>query len=163
MSTGRLFPIKSYDYLTGVCGDGRQVVMGLLCPHVVAYFFGRNGELLGDEHRDWITPAPWVPTGYYDIYDKKFLAGVADQIREWQRAIEFRKGTIRIRAFFDDRHPVGICELPEHLSDEEIANCDDNERAELEKSRSKWIRQGAFVWWWARDYYMSRDGEVEST
>ncbi|MFO0964158.1 MAG: hypothetical protein U0793_01040 [Gemmataceae bacterium] len=69
----RLFPIQGYgdEFSTGVCADGRQVVMGLLCPHLVAYFFDRKGKLLGDEHRPWNKPAPRMgPDGPYNIYER---------------------------------------------------------------------------------------------
>ncbi len=36
----RLFPISEYgnDFYTGVTGEGKQVIMGLLCPVLVAFF-----------------------------------------------------------------------------------------------------------------------------
>src|SRR5947209_6081682 len=35
VAKARLFPIQGYDYEAGVCADGRQVIMGLLCPELV--------------------------------------------------------------------------------------------------------------------------------
>ena len=81
----RQFPLTGYgdEFVTGACPDGRQVVMGLLCPHLVAYFFDPAGRLLGDEHRPWDHPAPRLrDTGPYDIYDPPFQA-------DWRAAGQF--------------------------------------------------------------------------
>jgi hypothetical protein len=45
-NTERIFPIASYDYFTGVTKNGQQVLMGLLCPELVAFFFSKDGTLV---------------------------------------------------------------------------------------------------------------------
>jgi hypothetical protein len=138
--------------------------MGLLCPHLVAYFFDGKGLLLADEHRPWTTPAPTTePNGPYDIYDAAFEKAFAKQMRQWKSELGFRPGTIKIRAFLDDRHPVGITLFPDHLNPDEIGNLDEDEQRAFAESRAEWIAEGQFVWWWAKDYEMAKDGEVEST
>ncbi|HEY7155408.1 MAG TPA: hypothetical protein VH575_15710 [Gemmataceae bacterium] len=166
ISGDRLFPIRKYDYATGLCDDGRQVVMGLLCPHLVAYFFDPQGNLLAKESRPWDHPAPTMgANGPYRIYDTEFQAALDRQLRGWQAEIGFRPGTIRVKAFLDEEEPVGIELLPEHYRDiDPVAEYPDEEdRREFLKARDQWVRQGKFVWWWAKDYFMSRDGKVEST
>jgi len=58
--TARLFQLKGYedDFYTGRAGDGCQVLMGLLCPNLVCYFFSSEGVLLAPEVRPWRYPAP---------------------------------------------------------------------------------------------------------
>jgi hypothetical protein len=43
----RLFPIAGHgdELVTGVCADGRQVVMGSRTPDLTAVFFDANGNL----------------------------------------------------------------------------------------------------------------------
>jgi hypothetical protein len=162
----RLFPIQEHDYSTGVCADGRQVVMGLLCPNLVAYFFNRDGTLLGRENRLWNVPARRMDgNGPYLIYDPEFVEALNLQLGEWQSQLGFRPSTIWIKPFFDDEHPVGIELLPEHYRDLDHADWIDHEedREGLKRLRDQWIEWGNFVWWWAKDYFMSREGKVEST
>src|SRR5262249_24918462 len=151
-------PIQGYgdDYVTGICSDGRQVVMGLLCPQVVGYFFDSEGKLLGDEHRPWNTHAPRMRTnGPYRLYDDNFRAALEVQLLEWQSDIGFRPATIHVRAFLDPRHPVGIEQLPEHLRNFETdEGCDEDERKELSADKDEWIAEGKFVWNWAKDYWV---------
>lgn len=164
----RLFPVNTYgeDFFTAVCADGRQVIIGLLCPHVIAYLFDSQGRLLGDEHRPWNHPAPRTKeTGPYQIYDKPFQAALAAQIRDWQLELGYSAAPIRIRAFYDRQHSIGIELLPDHfqLPDEELEEMDEQERQEIVREREKWLASGQFVWWWAKDYWTSADGEVLST
>lgn len=84
VTEGRLFRIKSYgdDFVTGLSDDGRQVVMGLLCPELVAYFFDQDGRLLGNERRSWLHPARQMgPHSPYQIYDDAFQEAIVGQLR----------------------------------------------------------------------------------
>jgi hypothetical protein len=164
----RLFSIEPHgdDYFPGVCEDGRQVVMGLLCPHLVAYFFGADGKLLGDEHRLWQKAPPRFGTdGPYKIGDNDFQLALTKQLQDWRAEIGFQPQTISVRAFWDERHPVGIELLPEHLQDLDTADWfeDEDERQEYVTSREEWLAEGKYVWWWAKDYFVNADGEVESS
>jgi hypothetical protein len=162
----RLFALQTEpgDFETGRCADGRQVVFGLLCPHLALFYFDAQGNLLQAEFRDWEHPAPWR-NGRYDIYDDAFEAAFAQQIDRWKAEAGFSPGTIQIKEFMDDAHWVGIQILPEHYQDLETSDEFDNEaeRQEYIRDRDEWIARGDFVWWWAKDYYMNAEGEVEST
>ncbi|MFO0964159.1 MAG: hypothetical protein U0793_01045 [Gemmataceae bacterium] len=96
-------------------------------------------------------------------FTSAFEKALAKQLREWKKELGFRAGAIKIRAFLDKRYPVGVALLPDHLERDEIKKLDEDERREFEKSRGEWLAEGQFVWWWAKDYYMAKDGEVEST
>lgn len=166
-SSSQLFTLRSYvnDFVTGVCGDGRQVVMGLLCPHLTAYFFDAAGHLLSHEERMWDTPALQPdPDGPYEGFDEAFWKALAKQQKAWLKELGFRKRPIRLLAFYDERHPVGIQLIPKHLEPSAAAGLGEEDQAALEEARRDWLESGEYVWWWAEDYYVDgTSGEVEST
>ncbi len=49
----RLYPIRPGQgyFDAGMTGDGRQVLMGLYCPDLVAIFFDASGDLISHEAR----------------------------------------------------------------------------------------------------------------
>lgn len=159
----RRYPIRGYDedFVTGITRSGSQVLMGLLCPHVVAYFFSPEGALERRELRLWRHPAPrMAPDGPYRLSDPAFRSALAQQIQEWHEELGWRPGAISVQPFFDDDAFVGIEDLPEHLQElDESADAS----AELLAERADWLARGSFVLYWAKDYFMSRDGAVEST
>jgi hypothetical protein len=157
----RLYRLQSADFVTGTCADGRQAVMGLLCPNLVTFFFTASGAP-GDKRRDACDPAPPQNGGAYQIYDRAFVAGFKKQLAAWQKRLGFVEGPVLLESFFDDESYVGIVDLPDHLEDMGWATNLDERRA-LEAERQRWIERGAFVFYWAKDYWMSREGEVEST
>jgi hypothetical protein len=165
----RLFPIQSqgYDFFTGICADGRQVVMGLLCPELVAYFFDAHGSLVGAQRRTWSDAAADVAGRVppYRIFNDEFKALIGLQRREWEGELGFRTATIHVKEFFDHELGVGIELLPAYLREIETAPWfrDTQERERAAKLRNRWVEDGNFVWYWAKDYYMSPTGEVEST
>jgi hypothetical protein len=164
----RLFRIRNEgdSFFTGVCADSRQGIMGLLCPEVVAVFFDAEGNYLGCEARPWSKEAGDIagnpPHNIFGVY---FQALIAEQMEEWQTELRFRKATIRVKEFWVKGRPVGIEELPSHLRDIETAAwiANEEERQGLRESRDRWLAEGNFVFWWAKDFFMSRKGEVEST
>ncbi len=139
-----MFNIRGYehDFYTGCTGDGRQVVLGLLCPSLVAYFFSPDGGLMGREVRSWEHPAPGAEGIGYSIYDKQFQGRLAEQMQGWKQELHFSPGPIHVEAFFDEEYYVGF---------EEEA-IDQAEEADDE-----------IVFYWAKEYFLATDGEVEST
>ena len=158
----RLFAIKGYhqDFYAGLTDDGRQVLMGLLIPNLVAYFFAQDGTLLGRERRALAHAAPQIGD---NAQNKAFRDHVMGQLSHWKQEIGFHPQTIYVRAFTglgDDY--IGVEEVPESLSvpDEDE---DAKERELREHVLRKWIDEGNFVLIWSGDYHMSREGDVEST
>jgi hypothetical protein len=162
----RLFPIQAYDYETGVCTDGQQVVMGLLCPELVAFYFDSQGNLLGREGRRWSDAAGKIAGDRppYHTFNDEFKALIDAQRKAWQAELGYSPATVRVKQFHDDKYQVGIDILPDHFEDIESRTwLSEEQRQDYAESRAEWLADGNFVWWWARDYYMSADGKVEST
>lgn len=156
----QIYVLKSYEqeFYTGSNDDCEQVIIGLLCPHVVAYFFDEDGNLLNSERQLWKHPAPQrSPNGPYNIYEEQFVEAINQQIWDWMEKMGFAEEAIEIREFNDEARGVGISELPAYLKDPVP---DDEEMAE---ALNYWLESGNFVFCWAKEYHMSADGEVEST
>jgi len=151
------------DFDTGTIQGDRQVLMGLLCPHLVAYTFSCDGELQHIEVRDWNYPAPRMGAdGPYKIHDPLFLHNLTLQFTAWWQEIGFHPQSITVQSFFDEERFVGIQPVPDWLIDGYDGESDEG-RLQREQDRQEWYDSGSFVFWWAKNYFMSPDGEVEST
>ena len=184
----RLFTIRSYgdDFLTGETDDGRRVLMGLLAPNLVAVFFDPDGRYVSCETRELTMLPPrmgatgvlWetadgtesvsgVRPGPFQLSDPAFRTSFSNDLDRLKRDIGFTKGPIHVQQFDVDGDSVGIDLLPEHLAEFKenptaVAH-NDEEQGRLRKSLADWETAGSFVLWWAKDYWCSADGEVEST
>jgi hypothetical protein len=138
MAATTRFPIRSYgdDFLAGRCTNGHQALLGLLCPNLMLYRFDGDGNQIGREARPWRYPAE-QRQGVYAIYDPIFRERLARQIAAWKAEVGFVEDRIDVAAFYDEEYDVGI----------ELAQND----------------ECAFVFWWAKDYWMDDQGGVEST
>jgi hypothetical protein len=157
----RRYPIKShasYCFYTGVTSGGRQVLMGLFCPDLLAFFFDAEGNLLGVDDR----PVPFfrgVPPPY-NIYDER----IAPLLDAWQREIGFRPTTITVKKFFSPEHHIGIEDYPSHF--EEILSdpgADEEEKRATRDSIRLLDEGGQFVLFWGNDYWLDSSGEVVSS
>ena len=77
------------------------------------------------------------------------------QISAWKSALGFEPQAIRVQEFLDTEYYVGIQVLPGPGEDE-----DWEDAAEVLEA---WREQSIFTFYWAKDYIMSAEGEVEST
>ena len=138
-----LFSIRGYadDFYTGGTGDKRQVLLGLIAPCLVAYFFSQDGRLLGREARPWRYPAPDAEGERYKIYegynvcDQRFQIHLGEQMRGWMKEMGFIAGPIQVEAFRDEEFSVEVY---------------DGEDAGI-------------ILHWAKEYSLSPEGEVMST
>jgi hypothetical protein len=93
---------------------------------------------------------------------KLTIRSLAEQMAEWKIEIGFISEVIHVKQFFDEEQYVGIELVPKHLANLDWCE-DEEEREETEQDRQEWIEQGKFVFYWAKGYFMSAAGEVEST
>lgn len=165
----RLYPLSGsdrYSYFPGLVRDGRQVLMGLYCPSLVAIFFDPEGRLLGADYRR----LPYLDLETLLVYDYRFL----DDLRVWQEELAFRQATIYVEkfSFFDsDSDPnaiapdepvrIEIRDEPEYLrevlSDQGEAREQDRKAARQELA--EWKREGRFVLFWrTSEHQVDRSG-----
>src|SRR5262249_16937227 len=145
----RRYPIKShkyYGFYAGLTSDGRQVLMGLSCPSLVAFFFDTEGELLSVEQRPVDIFQGATPP--YDIYNARIQA----LIREWKTDMGFQRATIKVKKFFSEELYIGIEDYPSHfdeiLSDPEE---DEEEKQSIRDSMKSWDEDEQFVLQWGND------------
>ena len=148
----------SYGFYTGLTPNDEQVLMGLFCPDLVAFYFDREGNLLRTDRR----PVPFFQgvTPPYNIYDKR----IPPLIKAWQKEIGFRSATIQVKKFFSHKPYIGIEDYPAHfqeiLSD---PDADEEEKADVRDSMVSWDKDGQFVLQWGNDYWLDESGEVVSS
>lgn len=120
-----LYPIqpKQGYFDAGMTGDGRQVLMGLHCPDLVAIFFGPSGDLIRHDarrleflqRRSVIVDGESVEgmVGAYDIHDER----IPSRVVAWQEELEFRAATIRVKRFFQHELGIGFEDYPAHFGE----------------------------------------------
>ncbi|MBC7808866.1 MAG: hypothetical protein H7145_22255 [Akkermansiaceae bacterium] len=138
----------------------------MLCPHLVAYFFSSSGVSLETVVKEWAYPAPRMGKNRpYNIYDKEFVLQINEQFADWKRDLRSYSCPVSVLPFWDEENFVGAQQIPEHLRDPSDCETQDDQAqfdAEIEEWRER-SQRGEFVFYWAKDYYMSADGEVFST
>jgi hypothetical protein len=170
-SGDRLYPISTHDgygFHAGMTGDNRQVLMGLLCPNLVAFFFDMEGNLLDVQERllTFLQPSGVFVDGElieglvrrYDIYDER----IPPALEAWQKEIGFQPTVIRVKKFFVGG--TGIQEQPEHFAEILVdPDATEEEKRSVHASLEEWEADGQFVLWWGSDYWLNGTGEVSSS
>jgi hypothetical protein len=168
----RLYPIRPEQgyFVAGMTGDGRQVLMGLYCPDLVAIFFDASGDLIRHEahHLEFLQRSGVIVdgeriegmVGYYDIYDER----IPPRIVAWQEELQFRSTTIRVKRFFLDELGIGIEDYPSHFGEIlDDPGASDEEKGDVRDSMRHWDADGQFVLHWGNDYWLDDSGEVTSS
>ena len=160
-------PEGGYFY-TGRGGDGKQILMGLLCPNVVSLIFEETGKFLKMEMRPCRTP-PHLNSkaGIYDTYDPAFVAGLNEQMAQWREELRFTPGPIVVQSFFICSEGIGIKDRPEFyeefLTEPESVEEDVEDREIRMREIQEWEDQGDFVFRWGNDYWLDASGDVWSS
>ena len=157
----RHYPILSqecYGFFAGVTADRKQVLMGLLCPDLVALFFDSDGNLLSTERRSVEFFQGVAPP--YNIHDQR----IPGLIRQWQAELGFESTTIQVKRFFSDQLLVGIDDYPSHF-EEILADPSESEeeKESIRMEMTEWDELGQFVLVWGNDYWLDSTGDVTSS
>lgn len=160
----------AYFFWAGTTRDSRQVLMGLACPSLVAFFFDLQGHLVDVQKRnlEFLRPSGVYVDGElfpglvrtYNIYDER----IPVRLKEWRQEIGFQEQLIRVKRFDDVETGIRICDYPDHFAEILLApEASLEEKAEVLDSMAEWEQEGEFVLIWGNDYWLSRDGEVTSS
>jgi len=160
-ASSRLYPIKSheeYSFFTGFTLGNQQLLMGLLCPSMVAIRFDSDGNLLRIEER----PVPFFQgvEPPYNIYDDRIPSLIAD----WQKEMAFQPAAIKVKKFFSQVPYAEIEDYPNHLREAlNDPRASKVQQSEITESIRQWEVEGDFVLWLGNEYWLNNAGEVVST
>jgi hypothetical protein len=142
----RLYAIQDdfYHYRTGYLDDGNQVL------------------LLSDDEGARVAESPWVE---FDGEGDLITVHPGEVTPISKPALSFTPGTIRVKPFFLPDLWIGIRNLPDHYQKflDNPADASEEERRYYPEKIRDWRESGSFVLWFNEDYYLSKDGEVESS
>jgi hypothetical protein len=170
---GHLYRIKPggwHGIYAGTTSDGKQVLMGLYCPNLVAIFFDGKGNLLDVQQRVLRFMAEGGERGVgISIYDER----IEPELLSWQAELGFQPTTISVHKFVVleggggkgeaecQRDGIGIQDYPAFFYDA-LANPHayaEEERSHVQEELPRWEKDGQFVLWWGNDYWFDSTGE----
>jgi hypothetical protein len=154
----------------GTTADGRQVLLGALCPHLVAVFFDSSGDLLAVQTRllEFLKPSALIVDGKpleglvqtYDIADER----IEMHLHTWRQELGFQPRDIVVKKFFIAELELGIEDYPSHLEDVlSDPSASDEKKQEVRAAMQTWDTDGQFVLLWGNDYWLDQMGEVTSS
>ena len=141
----RLYTIQNdiYHYYTGHLSNGNQVLMySSVKPPVVAGLPRVEFDAEGN-----------VAAFYGEAYPPPSASPV------------YTPGTISVKSFFVPDLWFGIEDLPGHYQEflDEPENATEEERLYYPEEIAEWQADGDFVLWCNEDYYLNKEGELESS
>ena len=163
----RLFTLRTYpsdegeaDFYTGRLADGRQALLGIYLPELVLVLFSGDGTYLEYQTRPL---ADGPKSGL--ITDEDRAEFTARRVA-WQRELGWQEGPIQVRRFMLPYHRIYLTDYPAWaaiLEYDPYFYSNAEEREEMRRQKQEWEKEGCFVFWWGRDYHLSKEGEVLST
>lgn len=161
--SSHLYPIadQSSEWICGTDGRGLQVFAYVWIEDIIAIYFAGDGALA--EVRKTKLPAydPSTGPGFAEAKERSESAA----LEAWRREIGFASGTIRIkRQAVED---LIIEDWPgcffEFGADPAGVEPSEGHRKRLERQIERWQREGCYVLWFGKDYWMEGDGTIGST
>ena len=147
--------------MTGRLADGRQVLMGVMCPDFAIHYFSAAGDFVEIQNRKLTLP-PAIRNGVY-FFDEIADASLNADIAAWCTELKFTESPIDVLKFDSDGgtiedFPAELIEL-----DEEPDNFTDDERDELLEWRADWVESDLFAFWWGDELWIDSDGNVNTS
>jgi len=161
--SARLYSIDSYpiDFVAGYLPDGNQTLSGVLYPDLAVIEFDSHGTFL----RVLTRPIPGELLELVNGIYRSDEDAVMDCLEQWRKELGIVPGKITVQRFSLPDLGVGIDDFPDDFDDvlSRPEFYGEESVQSVHEESARWQEQGNFVFWWGKDYYMSRDGEVEST
>ena len=152
---------STYYFYAGYLENGNLVLMGIQQPKLVMVEFDPEGNYLKTSDREVFQERLTSGLHHNETREDILLSVLLD----WQRDVAFRAGTISVKPFFLPELDIGIEDLPEHYQEvlDHPEQYDAERLTELQGDIRDWRERGSFVLYWVEDYYLDRDGDVESS
>jgi hypothetical protein len=166
-SASRRYTLRTYgsergqaDFYTGTTPAGEQVLLGTYDDAVVCVRFDAEGEQVGVDSRPLLADAPLE-----ELSAKQRAKLEIQAVKAWRGEIGLRPGPIRVCKFLLSEPQAYISDYPNwaiqlHYDPDQFAGL---ERQEMRRLKEEWEAAGNFVFWWGKDYHMSKEGDVLST
>lgn len=163
----RLYNIRNSPpyFYTGRLPEGMQTLINVQLPDLFMVIFDAEGNylrtstkvILQERHLAGASVAEAPPESAYDEF--------TPCAHEWQRELGVTPGTISVKQFYLPERYVGITDLPEHYQEvlDHPEYFDADRLQELQGDIEGWLGSGEFVLDLDIDYYMSEEGDVNST
>src|SRR5262245_23780594 len=115
---GRKYSIRHSDpyFHAGTLPNGKQILLGLHLPAMVAVLFDAGGEVLRTERRKYSFKLQTRTDGSY-LVDDAASDAMMDDLREWESEMGFRQGKISVKRFALHDLFIGLRDLPKHYED----------------------------------------------
>jgi hypothetical protein len=152
---------QTYYFRTGHLVNANQVLISAQLPELVMIEFDKDGgymrtlvKELPHELLSSIKGRLWIDS------DDLFI-----EIDKWANETGIKQGTISVQKFYIPERSIGIRDLPDHYQEaiDQADDYDEDERREILEDVHLWCERGDFVLWFTQDYYMTAEGEVDST
>ena len=152
----------SADYFAaGRSPDGRQFLIGLQCPDMVVLMFDPDGVC------QEVSTRPLTESSCSRRGDGWLVVPeqASSERLVWLQDLGAAPGTIEVQPFSIADREITSRLMPEHLLEYQAHpdNFDGDQRPHLEDALAKWTASGSHVLIWAEEYWISADGEIEST
>jgi hypothetical protein len=163
VSRPRLYNIQHEpgSFHTGHVKNGNQILISVQLPEIVMVEFDADGNYLRVATRE-------IPKQYLSVVNDRLRVDdyvLSALIENWRDEIGLIPGTISVKQFFLPERWICIRDLPDHYQEvlDNPEDYDDEELQNLREDIRQWLAHGDFVLYLDRDYYLSSEGEVEST
>jgi len=146
-----LYKVSSSEhyFYAGRIGIDRQVLMGTQLPNLTCVEFDAAGNYLRAVTKQVPLDDDAVP-----------------HLQAWQGELGLAIGPIFVKGFFLQEQWIGIKDLPDHYQEAMNAvsgNHFDGRLKQLQEEARAWQSRRDFVLYWDEEYYLNRQGEVESS
>ncbi len=152
-------------FYTGHLPEGTQTLINVQLPDLFMVAFDADGNYLRTSTRGISKERPLADVPLAEALPGSAYDEFTAYAHEWQRELCVTPGTISVKQFYLPECCIGITDLPEHY--QEVVDHPENFSAErlqeLQGDIEAWLGSGEFVLDLDIDYYMSEEGDVEST
>jgi hypothetical protein len=150
---------KGRCFRTGLTVDGKQVLIGIWFPYLVAVFFDQNGNLLDAQERRLSADAQKLAEqGFFTERPQKQFE---QELQLFMNEINCRSSHIVVKKFAIPRHSLRIEDYPRSFQ-EVVSDPGRHSQEDVNDARESlhgWWEEGLFVFEWGNEYWVNRDGE----
>jgi hypothetical protein len=159
----QLYRLKNEDlyFYTGLIHGNLQAITGIQLPELILIEFGLKGDYIRIVTKELELETGRSDQDSYGITEEDAL----EQLLTWQNEIEFLSAAITVKKFFLPDRWIGIKDLPDHYQEvlDRPQDPNDERDKQLREDIRRWMENGDYVFYWDEEYYISKEGDIESS